>query len=1136
MEGDWEEVGRLRLPLLSSQLPLTPATTFSFDTSQELLWVGNGFGRVFGYYGIELQRYCSFRVGNGAVHQILLHEKGVIALTSTAIHVALRRGPQIWHLAHEEMKELRCMNYSSKDMTRILVAGLQDKMVTIDIEKGIIEKQTHTDHHYIIMKRSKYIIAATDTGCVNILDPKTFSILKTWKAHASGINDMDSQHDFIVTCGYSMRQHSMMLDPLVNCFDLKNMVALPPLPFPPGAAYIRLHPRMSTTCIVVSQHGQVHIVDLMNVNTSNIKQVNTLSYISMTEISPSGEIMVLADTDCNIYLWGSPSRARFAELNNPTEFPEADESTVKIDWKSDTPLNTVGMPFYRETLLSAWPSLQIYEVGAPPPKHDLQHLNSFKLTEWGVYGRNSRDCLRNQVVRTRQVEKSNVALLAPKFLSEKGKEEAKLGITSELKPIVMADAVATELLNVQVDIPMTYRVLDIKYSKYGVADFDFGYYNNTNFAGLETHVPNSYANSLLQLFKHIPLLRNLALHHTATSCVNDGCLLCEMGFLFDMLEKANGIACHATNLLKTLSHHPQAGPLGLLEEEVSSSSISTMLQGLTRFLLDKIAQDWRSISPQSASIDQVLATTATTSIRCLNCRSEHTRPGTTFVTESLYPPTKLILRNVKRPKVTFSEILKSSVEREITSRGWCNRCNRYQSLATKKSIHKFPAVLMLNTAITSSESKSLWATPGWIPEEIGIIVDQCHFICFQGDELKLQLQCGLPNLKVYSLIGIVAEINSGHNQKPHLVSFINVAHSLPEVEPQSQWHLFNDFHVRSVSPEEALNYSASWKTPSVIAFQIKAANNQIDNSWKKNLDTSLLYSDTSKKNEKTFHPLTLLDDVPGGNTIIALDTEFVSVRQSEIEVNADGELETIRPTVYALARVSVIRGSGEKEGIPFIDDYIASKEPVIDYLTSYSGIVKEDLDPLLSRHNLVPLKVAYKKLWILLNLGCKFLGHGLRQDFRVTNIHVPKSQVIDTSDFFFIVALKRKLSLAFLAWYLLKEDIQVKTHDSIEDARTALRLYRKYQEFQDAGVLETMLQDIYRKGKDTGFKPPTIKDDEKVFKRTGTPPILNELTLPSTPLNNVFNLGSSTMNSARKCFASGWTPGRGTNAHSSPLW
>lgn len=83
------------------------------------------------------------------------------------------------------------------------------------------------------------------------------------------------------------------------------------------------------------------------------------------------------------------------------------------------------------------------------------------------------------------------------------------------------------------------------------------YYNKTKFAGLETHISNSYANSLLQVFKFIPLIRNLALQHTATFCINEGCLLCEMGFLFDMLEKSEGLACHATNFLKTLSLHPQ---------------------------------------------------------------------------------------------------------------------------------------------------------------------------------------------------------------------------------------------------------------------------------------------------------------------------------------------------------------------------------------------------------------------------------------------------------------------------------------------------------------------------------------------------------------------------------------------------
>lgn len=186
------------------------------------------------------------------------------------------------------------------------------------------------------MKRSRYIIAATEQGSVNILDSTTLSVLKTWKAHASGINDMDSQHDFIVTCGYSMRQqHSLMLDPLVNCFDLKNMVTLPPLPFPSGAAYIRMHPCMCTTCIVVSQHGQIHLIDLMNVNTSNIKQINTLSYLTMIEIASSGEAMVFADTECSIHLWGSPSRIQFAELSNPTTFPEDDKSCIKVDWVDD---------------------------------------------------------------------------------------------------------------------------------------------------------------------------------------------------------------------------------------------------------------------------------------------------------------------------------------------------------------------------------------------------------------------------------------------------------------------------------------------------------------------------------------------------------------------------------------------------------------------------------------------------------------------------------------------------------------------------------------------------------------------------------------------------------------------------------
>lgn len=189
------------------------------------------------------------------------------------------------------------------------------------------------------------------------------------------------------------------------------------------------------------------------------------------------------------------------------------------------------------------------------------------------------------------------------------------------------------------------------------------------------------------------------------------------------------------------------------------------------------------------------------------------------------------------------------------------------------------------------------------------------------------------------------------------------------------------------------------------------------------------------------------------------------------------------------------------EGLPFIDDYITIKEKVVDYLTSYSGITPDDLDITKAKqrgHNLVPLRIAYKKIWILLNLGCKFLGHGLKQDFRVINIHVPKAQVIDTSDLFFIRERLRKLSLQFLAHTLLKEDIQQSTHDSIEDARTALKLYRKYQEFDEAGVLDTMLQEIYAKGVASNFKPPARVSPGGTFSRTDTPPVDGAIG-PTTP-------------------------------------
>ena len=226
--------------------------------------------------------------------------------------------------------------------------------------------------------------------------------------------------------------------------------------------------------------------------------------------------------------------------------------------------------------------------------------------------------------------------------------------------------------------------------------------------------------------------------------------------------------------------------------------------------------------------------------------------------------------------------------------------------------------------------------------------------------------------------------------------------------------------------------------------------------------------------------------------VLGIDAEFVSLAPAVKEPNPEvpgGPDIVVQAARLGLARVSVVRG-GQTSGlgdsndtaslVPVIDDYIRAVEPVHDYLTRFSGLVPGDLDPALSKHHIVELKHAYLKLRYLVDAGCVFVGHGLKQDFKMINVTVPPAQIVDTVELFHFKR-QRKLSLRFLASYLLKEDIQQETHDSIEDARTAVRLYHKYLEMQAAGNFQGQLLEIYRFGKQHGFTGEKRPDNVDEF-------------------------------------------------------
>ncbi|EEP76504.1 conserved hypothetical protein [Uncinocarpus reesii 1704] len=157
-----------------------------------------------------------------------------------------------------------------------------------------------------------------------------------------------------------------------------------------------------------------------------------------------------------------------------------------------------------------------------------------------------------------------------------------------------------------------------------------------------------------------------------------------------------------------------------------------------------------------------------------------------------------------------------------------------------------------------------------------------------------------------------------------------------------------------------------------------------------------------------------------------------------------------------LTRISLVGWDGEV----ILDELVKPGRPVIDYLTQYSGITKEKLDPVTTT-----LSDIQKRLLNILTPRSILVGHSLNSDLSALKLTHPF--IIDTA---IIYPHPRgsplKSSLKWLSQKYLGREIQKGQtgHDSIEDAKAVLDLVKqKCEKGERWGTSDSNTESIFRR-------------------------------------------------------------------------
>lgn len=729
--GEFQE---LRI-ILNGNLRHTMSTAVTFDTHQQLFWCGTETGHVTSYYGTNFMKYTAFQAHHEFTRKILPDAHGVLSLCPSQVRYTTKEGLKIFSAGSDNMHSMQSMvRFEGPRDNQVLIAGQNEHFFELDLTSGYVSQKNgvNCEPNTVVMKQHSrgYLCCGQQGGEVILYDPDTLKPCHTIEAHSSALSDFDVHNNLLVTCGFSTRYGHLTVDPYLMVYDIRTLRPFHTVHVPVEPLFVKFLPTYTVRALVVSQTGQFILAQPDSIVVDpGIYQVNNQGQSIMDCcVSETYQAIGFADSAGLVHVWSDRDESQLLfnhgeqSIVLPDETPHLDAFDID-DWS--IPLTGIPMPYTNEPLLSDWPEHLLRRVDRPTPPIDPDILKNMTIRQFVGYAPNPKKRLRNQV--------------AYPLLNEKGYKSPDSPMSRDNDGSL---------------VPKMYRKVEIKYSKYGIEDFNFRHYNQTKFSGLEIHIPNAYCNSMLQVLYYFDVLRVGLQNHI---CQREFCVACELGFLFYMLDISDGQTCQATNFLRTFRTLPEASALGLLVSDNDSGrknkSIAQTIQNWNRFVLRQLHQDTReNPKDNNCSLNEgtekkneggkdesAAETTATESkdevksdspekkeaktsgfedpslikrlfgmdilsCRTCKCNAEHEREVTIFATDLAYPDIKPESDEI----YPFTKLLQESIMRKQNTQAWCDRCQKYQNSKQYRKIVSLPDVFAINCQLEHSKEIEFW--------------------------------------------------------------------------------------------------------------------------------------------------------------------------------------------------------------------------------------------------------------------------------------------------------------------------------------------------------------------------------------------------------------------------------------------